>query len=165
MSNAHDHGKDHGTNGGHDAHGHDAHGHHAHGHDAHEAFDPMPTNELSPGEPRSPAWMPVLGLGLFLVGGTWFLASQGGAPTGGSHDHAHDGKAANAIAPNAVAPNAPQLVRAPTAPGGASARPTPPQDAAARKKLIDEAIQKAAAARGAKEPGGAAPAPAAPRTP
>jgi len=160
MSNAHDHGKDHGTNGGHDAHDHDAQSH-----DAHETFDPMPTNELSPGEPRSPVWMPVLGVGLFLVGGTWFLASQGGAAAAGAHDHAHDGKAAHAVAPGAVAPNAPQLVRAPTPPGGASARPTPPQDAAARKKLIDEAIQKAAAARGAKEPGGAAPAPAAPRTP
>jgi hypothetical protein len=61
MSDPSDHGAGHGA--------HDA----AH---AHDEFDPEPTQELSPGEPRTPLWLPVLGVFLFVVGAIVFLTSS-----------------------------------------------------------------------------------------
>jgi hypothetical protein len=90
------------------AHGHDQA---AHAHDAHDDFDPEPATQLSPGEPTSPAWLPVLGICLFLAGGIWFLARGGDDKNGAA-------PSASAAASAAAAPAAP-----PRPAGSASARP------------------------------------------
>ncbi len=59
----------------HDAHGDTAAAHH---HDDH-AFDGEPAKELSPGEPRTPSWLPMLGAALFVAGGIYLLARGGDA--------------------------------------------------------------------------------------
>jgi hypothetical protein len=58
---AHDdnHGAEHGAGAHHDDHAHD--------------FDPEPAREIGADEPLTPSWVPLLGAGLFLVAGTWFL--------------------------------------------------------------------------------------------
>lgn len=61
---------------------HDAHGDHAAAahHDAahHHDFDNEPAQELPPEEPRTPGWVPVLGLFLFFLAGTaWLVMGSG----------------------------------------------------------------------------------------
>jgi hypothetical protein len=57
---------------------HDAPGAMAHAHDDHEAFDGEPASTLSPGEPLTPGWLPLLGLGLFTALAIVVLAAGGG---------------------------------------------------------------------------------------
>lgn len=95
-----------------DSHHHDDHDDGAaHAHD----FDGEPTRELSPGEPRTPSWVPMLGLGLFLVAGIYGLTA-----TSGGEDEAS--AAASAGASASAAPAAP----APPAPRGEVVRIDPP---------------------------------------
>jgi len=54
--------------------GHGSSGDHA-DHD-HEAFDAQPATELSPGEPESPLWLPVVGLALFAGVGLWWSMGE-----------------------------------------------------------------------------------------
>jgi hypothetical protein len=122
----------------------DSHGHasaHAHGsaHDHAHDFDPMPTDELAAGEPRTPEWLPILGACLFLVGGTWFLASSSdGASSALGHKHDHGEGDHSAPARTAA-----------ERPAAAARAPLPPRpiasadDAEARRKLIEAAVQKA----------------------
>lgn len=43
----------------------------------HDAFDPDPIGELAPDEPRSPLWLPAVGVALFVaVGGWWALGDD-----------------------------------------------------------------------------------------
>lgn len=91
-------------------HGHDDHGHHD--------FDSSPAKELSPGEPRSPSWLPILGACLFLVGGVYFLVGQTSASTVGSASASATPSAKVAPAPSAKAPPKPAA--------SAPARPRPP---------------------------------------
>ncbi|MDI1427872.1 hypothetical protein [Polyangium sorediatum] len=60
---------------------HDAHGAHAAGHHAshdHDHFDNDPVQELPADEPRTPTWIPIVGLLLFFFAGTaWLLAGSG----------------------------------------------------------------------------------------
>jgi hypothetical protein len=125
-----------------DSHGHagaPAHGSsHDHGHD----FDPMPANELAPGEPHTPSWVPILGACLFLVGGTWFLVGQADdASNGGKHAHAHGEQP---VAPAKLAPGNVALGKVAPREGGPSA--PMPNDAEARRKLIEATLEKAKAA-------------------
>jgi hypothetical protein len=117
---------------------HDAHGASAHAHDDHDAFDGEPAKELSPGEPRSPAWLPAVGLAFFSCVAVYALA--GGDPQGG-----------NAPAPKAVEVHPQQHAVAPTpvpaprpaaAPAGSVRRLSPDQIEAVRKR-IEEARAKA----------------------
>ncbi len=107
---------------------HDAH--EAHGHDD---FDPEPARELSPGEPRTPNWVPLLGAVLFLVGGVYFFASgaEADAQTAGS------ASASASAAPVRAARSTP-TDRGRAAPSAAPVRTAPPQDAAARKRIVDQ---------------------------
>lgn len=83
---------------GHDDHGHgDAHGHADHGHDD---FDPTPARNLSEGEPQSPSWLPILGAGLFLVGGVYFLSGQSDAAPGAASASASVSAAAKPVSSN-----------------------------------------------------------------
>jgi hypothetical protein len=52
----------------------------AHGHDAHDAhaFTGEPVQVLPADEPRSPGWLPLLGIALFTGAAVVFLAGQGG---------------------------------------------------------------------------------------
>ena len=104
MSGSHDHDHDD------DGHGHD----HAH------AFDPEPPTEKAPDEPSTPAWIPVLGACLFLVGGVTFLVRFSDA------------------SPAAAVASAAASLSAPARATGSAARPTPPQDPAKRKEMLDE---------------------------
>ncbi|MDI1448950.1 hypothetical protein [Polyangium sp. 6x1] len=60
---------------------HDAHGDHAAGHHAshdHDHFDNDPVQELPADEPRTPTWIPIVGLLLFFFAGTaWLLSTSG----------------------------------------------------------------------------------------
>jgi hypothetical protein len=50
----------------------------------HAAFDPEPVHELPPDEPRSPLWLPLVGLGILALGGLWLaLRSTPAAPKPG----------------------------------------------------------------------------------
>ena len=90
-----------------DGHGDPDHGSH---------FDGEPTQELAPGEPRTPGWLPAVGLALFLGGGVAFLTmgdDAAAAPAGAA--------SASAAAPAAAAPARPTPVVAAPLP-----RPAPP---------------------------------------
>lgn len=105
-------------------------------HDAHDDFDPEPASELSPGEPRTPSWVPLLGACLFLVGGVYFFAS-------GAEPGSQPGVAPTASASAAPAPAQARSARAPAgrdraAPADVLPKKAPPQDPAERQKLIDQ---------------------------
>jgi hypothetical protein len=106
--------------------------HEGHAHDDHaHAFDPEPAREMAADEPRTPGWLPLLGITLFVVGGTYFLAT-------GASDAAPD---AAASASAAVAPATPT----PPAPG-ATGTPRPlPIPAARDREKIKEALDRAKA--------------------
>jgi len=55
----------------------DAHGASAHAPDAHDAhvFNAEPVDTLPADEPRTPGWLPLLGLGLFVSAGVYFLVT------------------------------------------------------------------------------------------
>ena len=42
----------------------------------HAAFDAEPATELSPGEPESPLWLPVVGIALFAAVGVWWSSGD-----------------------------------------------------------------------------------------
>jgi hypothetical protein len=115
------------------AHGHDSA---AHAHDAHDDFDPEPATELSPGEPKSPSWLPLLGVGLFLAGGIWFLARGGDEKNGAAPSASASVSAAAAPvkAPPAT-PARPAVTGGTRAPGGASNAPPEMLDREKQKKL------------------------------
>lgn len=94
----------------------------AHGHDAHEAFTGEPVQELAADEPRTPGWLPLLGIGLFTAAAVVFLAGRDSA--------------AGAAKPEPVAPAAaPQ----PAAPAPA---PPPPSASARPRQLSPEQIKQ-----------------------
>jgi len=113
----------------HDAHGGSAHSHDAPtAHDAHNAFDGEPATTLPAGEPRTPGWLPVLGLALFVSAGVYFLVSG---------DHAEG--AAQKLAPMELpAPAAPPVAQA----GADSIQKMSPQQIAELRKKIEDARAK-----------------------
>jgi hypothetical protein len=88
----------------------------AHAPDAHDdhAFTGEPVQVLSPDEPRTPGWIPLLGLALFTAAAVAFLAGSG------SPDAAKAGASASA-APSPVA----DTPRPPPANGAAPGQPPP----------------------------------------
>jgi hypothetical protein len=128
---------------------HDAHGASAHGHDDHDHFDGEPAKELSPGEPRTPSWLPALGLALFAAASVWLLSGND-APAEGQ-PAAEPAKAAAAEPAPAPAP-APRGTAAAamgrgeaTPPGPPAIRKLPPERQAELQKVIAEAQARAKA--------------------
>lgn len=102
----------------------------------HEAFDAEPATELSPGEPESPLWLPVLGLAFFAAVGVWWSLGDDEASAAGA-------SGATASAAASVAPPTP--ARRPAAAPRGTARPgagAPGLGRVEAKKLDPEAIEK-----------------------
>jgi hypothetical protein len=117
---------------------------HAHGHDAHEShtFDAEPVKELASDEPRTPGWIPVLGIALFTAAAVYALTIGGDPPA------SQEPKAAEATAQVAqVAPPAPPTPAARPAP----AAPAPP--ATVQKLAPEEAKQLTEKIKGARTRG------------
>ncbi|MRG94495.1 hypothetical protein [Polyangium spumosum] len=138
----------------HDAHGATAAGHHA-SHD-HDHFDNDPVQELPADEPRTPTWIPIVGLLLFFFAGTaWLLAASGDET-----DTKVDTAPAEA-APAAAAPQPRPQVQPTRVPPQVQARPAPsPLGTGGLKQLTPEQakqIQERIEALRAKQqqPGGA----------
>jgi hypothetical protein len=128
----------------------------AHGHDAHEAhaFTGEPVQALPADEPRTPGWLPLLGMALFTGAAAVFLAGQG-APTLPSAPPVV--KSAAAPPPTATAPAAtaaPAAAAAPAATGTGSAavadaiRKLSPEQVQQMRKRLEEKNAKGVPSRG-----------------
>jgi hypothetical protein len=100
----------------HDAPGSDSHDDHA--------FTGKPVDELPPDEPRTPGWLPVLGIALFTLAAVVFLAGRSAS----APSTAERNTAAASVAPPA----------APPAPSPIAVKPSP-QQAGVVKKLVEAA--------------------------
>jgi hypothetical protein len=116
------------------------------------AFDGEPIDELPADEPRTPGWIPVLGIVLFVTAAVGFLATRESA----EQPAAPAPERAAVEAPAAPPPPLPQPQRIaqPIAPSPAAAS----ADAALRRLSPDQlrALQKQIETMKAKQPGGAA---------
>jgi hypothetical protein len=118
---------------------------HAHdAHDAHDAFTGEPVDTLPADEPRTPGWLPLLGLGLFVSAGVYFLVT-GDHPEG----------ATQKLTPMELPAPPPQAVAQPAhvAPGGVPGPPGSdglrklnPQQMEDLRKKIEDARAKGAPA-------------------
>jgi hypothetical protein len=150
----------------HDGHAdHDA-GHHDASH--HDHFDNDPVTELPADEPRTPSWIPILGLTLFFLAGTAFLVMGRGddeakAENAPAAAHAAPQQAAPPPNPGVqLIPQPAQPTRPAPAPAGSAGglRPLSPEQAQAIQKQIDalrEQQQRGQGPKGA-QPQGAPPA-------
>ncbi|MBK9261102.1 MAG: hypothetical protein IPM54_15005 [Polyangiaceae bacterium] len=125
----------------HDAHAEASAAHH----DAHDHFDNEPATELAPDEPRTPSWIPYLGIALFFTAGTaCLLCADSDKP---------EGEKAVAAAPQAqptpppaatpaVAPNLRPAAAMPLQPGQPTApnalKQLSPDQAKELQKLIEQ---------------------------
>jgi hypothetical protein len=104
----------------------------AHSHQAHDAFDGEPATTLPADEPRSPAWLPLLGLALFVGAGVYFLV--GGDNPGG---------ATTKLAPMELpAPPAPQAAPPAGQPPAEGLRKMTPQQMEELHKKVEDARAK-----------------------
>jgi Kinesin associated protein len=135
--------------------GHDDHDPAAAADPGHDAFDGEPTHVLAADEPRTPAWLPVLGLSLFAVGAVWFLASRAPArpPEPPPSAIAAVAAAANVPAPNRntkpIDPSHPPMAIMPQGqqpgqlvPPGQPGQPGQQDAEGALKKLTPEQIRE-----------------------
>lgn len=120
------------------------------------AFDGEPIDELPADEPRTPGWIPVLGVVLFVTAAVAFLAAREST----AQPDAPAPEKAAVEAPAAPPPQPqpqpqPQRVAQPIAPSPAAAS----ADAALRRLSPDQlrALQKQIETMKAKQPGGAPP--------
>ena len=126
---------------------HDAHGAATPAHHDHDHFDGEPTNELSPGEPRTPGWLPALGLALFTAAAVWMLVGSDAEGAGSAQLAAEQKPIAAAPAPEAPAAAEPIMRPRPQAgaepqPAGSAVRKLTPQQVDDLKKRIEEARAK-----------------------
>jgi hypothetical protein len=98
----------------------DGHGDHDHASD----FDDEPTQELAPGEPRTPGWLPAVGLALFLAGGVAFLTMSDDAAASPAEGAASPSAAPVATAAPAGRPS-PGVMAAPLPRPGPQILPSP----------------------------------------
>lgn len=126
------------------------HGDHAHAH----AFDGEPVQVLPPDEPRTPGWVPLLGVLLFVLGGVVILLSGDDDAASGT---APEKTTAETTRPQAAAPPAPQP---PAPPGAAPTAPAVQRLSPEQAKLLQQRLDDARA-RQAAQPGGQPPAPGA----
>jgi hypothetical protein len=80
-----------------------------HGHDAHDdhAFTGEPVQVLPPDEPRTPGWVPLLGVALFTTAAVIFLAGSGNSAKEGGTPAAATANPAAAAEPPKPAPAQP----------------------------------------------------------
>jgi len=87
------------------------------GHDGHEAFDGEPVQELSEGEPRSPLWLPALGIALFVVFGLYLaMGDDDETAAGGAAGSAQPSTAASVDETGKLVQPPPGLKRPPAQP-------------------------------------------------
>lgn len=103
-------------------------------------FDPEPTQQLSPGEPQSPLWLPALGLVLFVIAGVFLTLRDG-------DESAQAASSATSAAAVSAAASIPALKLSAQPPGKPSAPPrrlTPEQleDFKERMRRMREQRQK-----------------------
>jgi hypothetical protein len=116
------------------------------------AFDGEPTDELPADEPRTPGWLPALGMVLFAAAAVAFLATrETPAPTEAPAPEKAAVAAPAAPAANAAMQRIAQPMAAPAGSDAAAAlqRLSPEQRAALQKQIE---IMKAKAAAGAAQP-------------
>jgi len=119
---------------------HDAHADHDAGH--HDHFDNDPIQELPAEEPRTPGWIPVLGLALFFLAGTAWLVMGGSDDSDKPKAEAANVEAAPAAAPAPPPPNPAAQQAAPARPapmpiGSGGLRQLTPEQAAQIQKQIE----------------------------
>jgi hypothetical protein len=133
-----------------------SHAAHAAAADHDHAFDGEPTDELPADEPRTPGWIPVLGIVLFVTAAVGFLATRDTTPPADAPAPEH----AAAEAPAAPPPVQPQQRVAPTM-GAAPSPAAASADAALRRLSPDQlrALQKQIDVMKAKQGGAPPPAP------
>ncbi len=132
-----------------------SHDTHAAAADHDHAFDGEPTSELPADEPRTPGWIPVLGIVLFVTAAVAFLATRDTTPAADAPAPEH--AAVEALAAPPIPPQQQRIAQpmaAAPSPAAASA------DAALRRLSPDQlrALQKQIDVMKAKQ-GGAPPAP------
>jgi hypothetical protein len=140
------------TGGRHSADGTDLHHHH----DDDHAFDDTPASALPADEPRTPGWLPAVGLALLLAALVAVLASGDEAPRSAVPVSEPAPAAAEAAAERPA--NPPTAVRAPTGIASAIAQPRPPRTPEQRKEL-QKRIEDARARQVVPPPAQPAPAP------
>lgn len=118
--------------------------HAAHAHD----FDGEPATELSPDEPRTPGWLPLVGAAVFTIVAVYFLARPSAPAT---DDGANAGEVGAVARPQAPTPAATQpqprilqmpATAAPTASAGSSAKAPPRQLTPEQRQRVMDAIKK-----------------------
>jgi hypothetical protein len=92
-------------------------------HDDEHAFTGEPVNELPPDEPRTPGWLPVLGIVLFTLAAVVFLVGRTSSGTASTPDAQGAGEHAAATAPKPASPPAPPTAAPPPAAPPAAAPP------------------------------------------
>jgi hypothetical protein len=127
---------------------------------AHEAFDPEPIRVLPADEPRTPLWLPALGVALFALCGLYLAA--GGDETSESAPAAPSSASAAAQAAPSPPPDTPQARRpvVPTLRPGPSGSAAPVDVEQIRQRLLD--AREAGAARPGADGATPTPRPAAP---
>ncbi len=116
----------------------DAHGHAAlhDAHDAHEAFTGEPVDTLPADEPRTPGWLPLLGIALFTAAAVLFLATRPASPDAAAKP-AEPPPPAPALAAPAPPPRPAEAIRqAPPQPFPQPQRPPPAAPPAGAKPPI-----------------------------
>ncbi len=111
-------------------------------HDHQHAFDPEPVRVLPPDEPRTPLWVPLLGLALFVIAGTWVLLFSGGSgPEGQGPDKQSAAKTTppSELAVQPVAP--PPQMRLPT-PGATPSSPSVQRLSPEQAKALQERLEQ-----------------------
>lgn len=126
----------------HDAPAGSAHARHGHGDahgtpDAHHQFDGEPVTALPADEPRTPGWLPLLGLALFVSAGVYFLVT-------GDHPESAAPKLTPMDLPAPAAPPVTQAAQPAAQPGADGLQKMSPQQIAELRKKLEDARAKGA---------------------
>ncbi len=104
----------------------------------HEVFDAEPVQDLAEGEPRTPLWLPVVGIGLFVLFGLYLAL--------GDDDDASSGAAAASASATAARAGASAPATRPAEPlGGAAQRKARDPRVPADVRRIREGLRKSRA--------------------
>jgi hypothetical protein len=130
--------------------GHDAH-------DEHHDFDDAPVHELPADEPRTPGWIPALGLGLFVVALVFWMARGGSDAAAVTPEGARSATVQAAAPPAPPPPQQPMVRPVPAAPGAPTGSTTARQMTPEQAKELQKRIEELKARRGQNPTPAAAP--------